>query len=409
MRILIISQYYYPEPVEKIHDLARGLVRRNHDVQVITGFPCYPAGKVYSGYRQKIGFDEELDGVRIARVPQIPDHSRSAAMRIVYYISFAVSAAIAGLANYRSADVVLVYQAALPVGLSGWLIRRLCGIPLIIDVVDLWPESVVASGMLTNRFAIRLIRQIAGLIYRMADHINVVTHGYKRCLLDMGISNEKISVIHNWMPTSTYQIARPQSDLARREGMADCFNVIYAGTMGPVQGLQTVLDAAPLLNDLPKVQFVLIGDGLEYEHLLRIAKERNLQNVLFLGRRLPQEMPRYYALGDVLLVHLKPDPLSDISIPSKTFAYMASGRPVLMAVQGDAQEFITENDFGIAIEPSNPQKMADAVRWFYSLSFEERNRMGEVARNAYLKKYCSEVQISKFERVLTDASKNKGF
>lgn len=380
----------------------------NHDVQIITGFPCYPKGKVYPGYRQKIGFDEELDGVRITRVPQIPDHSRSAAMRIVYYISFAVSSAIAGLTNCRYADVVLVYQAALPVGLSGWLIRQICGIPMVIDVVDLWPESVVASGMLTNRFAIRLIRKVAALVYRAADHVNVVTHGYRRCLLNMGISNEKISVIHNWMPMSTYQIAKPQSDIARREGMEDRFNIIYAGTMGPVQGLHAVLDAASLLNDLPEVQFVLIGDGLEYEHLVRITRERNLQNVLFLGRRLPQEMSHYYALGDVLLVHLKPDPLSDVSIPSKTFAYMASARPVLMAVQGDAQEFITENGFGIAIEPSNPQKMADAVRWFYTLSCEERNRMGEAGRDAYLKKYCSEVQIAKFERILTDVSKNKG-
>jgi glycosyltransferase involved in cell wall biosynthesis len=177
--------------------------------------------------------------------------------------------------------------------------------------------------------------------------------------------------------------------------------------MGPVQNLQTVLDAASLLSDLPKVQFVLIGDGLEYEHLVRTAKERNLKNVLFLGRRLPQEMPLYYALGDVLLVHLKPDPLSDVSIPSKTFAYMASGRPVLMAVRGDASEFITENGFGIAIEPSNPQKMADAIRWFYFLPSEDRKCMGDIARKVYLKKYCSEVQIAKFERVLKNAYKNR--
>ena len=155
------------------------------------------------------------------------------------------------------------------------------------------------------------------------------------------------------------------------------------------------------------MQFVLIGDGLEYEHLLSIKKKLDLQNVLFLGRRLPQEMPHYYALGDVLLVHLKPDPLSDVSIPSKTFAYMASGRPVLMAVQGDAQKFITDNGFGIAIEPSNPQKMAEAVRRIYTMPRRERNRMGETGRHAYLKRYCSEVQIAKFERVLTDVSEIK--
>ena len=407
MRILIISQYYFPEPVEKIHDLACGLVRLGHEVQVITGFPCYPKGEIYPPYRQKPYFVEELDGVRITRVPQIPDHSRSPARRMLYYLSFALSAAIAALTGFRNADVVLVYQAALPVGLSGCLMRHVRGLPLVLDVVDLWPESVVATGMLTNLFAVKMIRRIAKFIYMTADHINVVTAGYKTCLLDMGIPREKIGVIHNWMPMSTYHVVTPSPELAEKEGMAGRFNIVYAGTMGPVQGLQSVLDAANLLKDVPKVQFVMIGDGLEYEGLMKRSKEQNIRNVLFLGRRLPEEMPNYYAIADILLVHLKPDPLSDISIPSKTFAYMASGRPVLMAVRGDSQEFMKTADFGLAIEPSNPKEMADAVRWFYELPNEERIRMGQVALSIYSEKFCSEVQISKFEGVLAATCKTE--
>jgi glycosyltransferase involved in cell wall biosynthesis len=401
MRILIVSQYYYPEPVEKIHDLARGLVQKGHKVQVITSFPCYPAGRIYHEYRQKFIMNEELDGVSITRIPQVPDHSRSVFRRALYYLSFAFSATIAGLANRRSVDLILVYQAALPVGLSGRLISYLRGVPLVLDVVDLWPESVVASGMLTNEFAIKLIRKAAEFIYRGANHVIVVTNGFKRRLTKMGIPQDMISVIHNWMPTSTYHVVKPRADLAESENLAGRFNVIYAGSMGPVQDLHTVLAAAALLTDLPEIQLVLIGDGLEYEDLVKSAKQRNLNNVRFLGRRLPEEMPGFYALADVLLVHLKPDPLSDVSIPSKTFAYMACGRPVLMAVKGEAQEFVKENYFGIGVEPSNPRKMAEAIRCFYALPSENRNCMGQAALNAYSRSFCSEVQISKFENILT--------
>ena len=404
MRILILTQYYHPEPVEKIHDLARGLVQMGHVVQVITSFPCYPKGKIYPGYRLKLIQKEELHGVRISRVPQVSDHSRSASRRALYYLSFAVSAAIAGLAIGRGVDVILVYQAALPVGLSGIFLKQFRRVPLVLDVVDLWPESVVFTGMISNKFAISLICAVAKFVYRGANHVNVVTHGYKRCLTAMGVDEKKIGVIHNWMPSATYQVVKAEPELAKREGLYGRFNIIYAGTMGPMQELRTVLDAAELIRDIPEVQFVLIGDGLQYEDLVKTTQERSLVNVIVLGRRPPQEMPGFYALADILLVHLKPDPLSDVSIPSKTFAYMASGRPVLMAVRGDAQTFVKDSGFGIAVEPSNPERMAEAVRWFYTLPKRERNQMGKTALNVYSKNYCSEVQINKFERILRVAS-----
>ena len=400
MQILLLTQYYYPEPVEKVHDLARGLVQMGHEVQVITSFPCYPKGRIYPGYRVKLFLNEEMDGVRITRVPQASDHSRSAARRALYYLSFAVSAAIAGLTIGRDVDVILVYQAALPVGLSGLFLKQFRRAPLVLDVVDLWPESVVFTGMISNKFVISLIRDVARFVYRGANHVNVVTHGFKQCLTAMGIDEKKIGVIHNWMPSATYQVVKAQPELAKREGLYGRFNIIYAGTMGPMQELRTVLDAAELIRDIPEVQFVLIGDGLQYEDLVKAAKKRSLENVIFLGRRPPQEMPGFYALADILLVHLKPDPLSDVSIPSKTFAYMASGRPVLMAVRGDAQSFVEDHGFGIAVEPSNPERMVEAIRWFYTLPKSERNRMGKNALNAYSKNFCSEVQINKFERML---------
>jgi glycosyltransferase involved in cell wall biosynthesis len=400
MRVLILSQYYYPEPVEKVHDLARGLVRLGHEVQVVTGFPCYPKGQIYAGYRQTLVLREYLDGVKVMRVPQLPDHSRSSWRRGLYYLSFALSAAMLGTLLTQPADVVLVYQAALPVGLSGWIVSRLRGMPLVLDVVDLWPESVIASGMLQNKLVVRLLQRIANFVYEKSDHINVVTEGFRRTLLKMGVPQEQMTVIHNWMPAETYDCVAPDLALAEREGLAKRFNVMYAGNMGPSQDLRTVIEAAALLADLPQVQLVLVGDGVQYSELVEFLRKKGLRNVLFLGRRPPESMPALYALADVLLVHLKPDSLSDVSIPSKVFAYMASGRPVLTAVKGDAEQFVVENGFGVAVPPSNPAKMAEAVRWFYGASHEKREEMGKAALVAYKTKYSPAIQIGRVEAVL---------
>jgi colanic acid biosynthesis glycosyl transferase WcaI len=400
MRVIVLSQYYFPEPVEKVHDLARGLVRLGHEVQVITGFPCYPDGKVYPGYRQSLSFMEKMDGVEITRLPQFPDHSRSFFRRSIYYLSFAFGASFFGLLKALNADVMLVYQAALPIGLSAWAISKTRRIPFVLDVVDLWPESVVVSGMLKSRIVIGFLRRVAAFVYRSSRHISVVTEGFKKNLVALGIPDKKITVIHNWMPADTYRKVAPNQEQAQKEGLAGRFNVMYAGNMGPAQNLQTVIEAADKLHDLPQVQFVFVGGGLEYSELVALARKKRSQNVLFLGRRPPEEMSSLYVLADILLVHLKPDILTEISIPSKIFAYMASGRPVLAAVKGDAAEFVTSNRFGLAVTPSDPVKLADAVRWFFSLSPEDREKMGQNALRAYQEKFCSDIQVRRMEDVL---------
>ena len=405
MRILILSQYYHPEPVEKVHDLAQGLVRLGHKVQVITGFPCYPKGQIFPGYKQSLVYQEYIDGVQVIRIPQIPDHSRSVWRRATYYLSFALSAAVIGTIRAAQADVMLVYQAALPVGLSAWVIGRLRRMPIVLDIVDLWPESMVSSGIIENKMIAGIVRKIAKFVYKKANHINVVTEGFKRNLLGLGVPEKKITVIHNWMPSDRYHCAVPSLALSKHEGLAGRFNIMYAGNMGPLQNLRTVIDAAELIKDIPQIQFVFVGEGLEYSELVELCHKKGLQNVLFMGRRPPESIPGLYALADVLLVHLKPDPLTNVSIPSKIFAYMASGRPTLVAVRGDAEAFVVENGFGISVEPSDPLKMAEAVRWFYNAPAEVREKMSKAALSVHKQKYSSDVQIARVADVLSTISR----
>ena len=220
MRVLLLTQYYPPEPVLKLADLARGLRDRGHEVQVITGHPCYPAGRTYAGYRQRFYSEEVVDGTLVTRLPQFPDHSRSAIRRALYYLSFALSAATIGLWRARRADVILVYQSAFPIGLAAWLISRVKRIPYVLDVVDLWPESVAASGMMRNRFALGTIRGMMKFIYRGATRINVITKGYWQQLGGLGVPAEKLSLIHCWPGTGQFDPVSRDTAVAQREGLS---------------------------------------------------------------------------------------------------------------------------------------------------------------------------------------------
>lgn len=404
MRILLLTQYYPPEPVLKFADLARGLRERGHEVQVITGFPCYPAGKIYAGHRQRIHREEHVDGVLVTRIPQFPDHSRSVVRRALYYLSFALSAATIGLWRSQQADVILVYHSALPTALAAWFISRVKRVPYVLDIADLWPESVAASGMLRSPILLALIRAGMKFAYRGAARINVITEGYVERLVSLGVPRAKMSLVHFWFPAGQCDPAPCDGTLMRQEQLDGRFNVIYSGTMGPLQDLGAVIEAAALLlHELPHVQFVMIGDGLEHDALVALAEQRRATNVRFLGRRSPDEVRRLHAVADALLVHLKPGSLSRISIPSKTFACMAAGRPIVMAVEGESSRLIESHTCGITAEPSNPQDLADAVRRFVAMPESERQQMAAAAVKAYRENYSSEIQIPKFERLLSEA------
>lgn len=395
MRILLLTQYFDPEPAFRFSDLARELKRRGHLVEVLTSFPCYPHGRTYAGYRQSLFQREVVDGFPVIRVPQFPDHSRAVIRRALYYLSFAWSAATIGLSLVRQADVILVFQSALPVGFAAWVISRVRRIPYVLDVVDLWPESVAASGMLTNRLALYLIRRCAVFLYRRAARINVITEGYRQNLLDMGIPKAKIRVIHCWPTSGAFDPVAPDDHFAEREKLARRFNVVYTGAIGPCQHLDTVLDAAVLLRDTPQVLFTIAGEGVDRQRLAERVAELDLRNVRFIGWRDSAYLAKMYALCDLLLVHLKHNEMSKVSIPSKTFGYMASGRPVLMAVAGEAADLVRKHDCGVAIPSADAAAMADAIRSFMRQPKSRRQQMGQASRRAYEENYSAAVQVDK--------------
>ena len=399
MKILLLTQWFQPEPVFKGLPFAKALRDRGHEVEVLTGFPNYPGGKLYPGYRVRPWQSEVMEEIRVHRVALYPSHNKSALRRMVNYLSFGLSSATIGPFLVRRPDVVYVYNLV-TLGLAALLLKLSWGCPVVYDIQDLWPDSVAGSGMLDHHFLLQTLNHCCQIVYRHASHLVTLSPGMKDELVRRGIPEERISVIYNWCDEAFLRPQERDPELAARLGLKDGFVVMFAGTMGVMQGLNAVLDAARLLLEShSEIMFVFVGGGVERNRLRQKAAERDLTNVMFLERQPPEVMGTILALADVLLVHLKDTPLFRITLPSKIQAYMASGKPVLLGVGGDAADIIHAAAAGEVVEPENPNAIAQGVLKLYGLSAAEREQMGHNAREYYQRFMSLKSGIRSFEGI----------
>lgn len=399
MRILFLTQWFQPESFFKGLPFAKALKEKGHDVEVLTGFPNYPGGSVYSGYHIRMYQQEIMDGIKVHRVPLYPSHDKSALRRIVNYVSFSFSSLFLGPWLVKKPDIIYVYNLV-TLGPAAYLLRFLYGAKVIIDVQDLWPQSVTSSGMLANKFSLTFLNAVCNCIYRKADQITVLSPGFKNHLSARGVSTKRIEVIYNWCDENSL-LERSVESNKKKSDYASKFVVLYAGALGVVQGLGTLLDCAEICKrELPDVWFILIGDGADRERLEKAAKSMNLDNVTFLPRRSPEAMGEVFALADALLVHLQDDPLFRITIPSKTQAYLYMGKPLIIAMLGDAAELVRQAGAGVICEPENPRAMADAVRALNTLNKDERREMGQAGLRYYMEHLSFAQGVKKFENLM---------
>src|SRR3989338_1974591 len=398
MRILLLTQWFQPEPTFKGLPFAQELAARGHDVGVLTGVPNSPGGEVYPGYRIRPWVREQIDRVSILRVALYPSHDKSGFRRALNYVSFAISAAAIGTALIRRPDVVYVYHPPATIGFAATVIGFFRKVPFVYDIQDLWPDTVALSGMMSSPASVALLDKWCKFVYRCARHIVVLSPVFKQQLVRRGVPPDKIDVIYNWCDETTIQPTTADPELASRLGLSDGFNVMFAGTMGTVQALDAVLEAAALCRQtLPNVQFVFVGGGVDRNRLEKKAADLELTNVRFLPRQPMSAMGAVLGLADVLLVHLKNHPVFSIMIPSKTQAYMASGKPVLMAVRGDAAQLVIQSGGGLVCEPENPKSIAETVARFAVMSPEQRRSMGEAGKKYYDEQLCMKAGVTKFE------------
>jgi glycosyltransferase involved in cell wall biosynthesis len=404
MRILMLTQWFSPEPFYKGLAFVKELSKLGHHVEVLTGFPNYPEGKIYQGYCVRFFQREKMEGISVLRVPLYPSHDNSAFKRVLNYASFAVSSALIGSLTAKRPDVIYAYHPPASIGLPSAVFKVLRNVPVVYDIQDLWPDTLSATGMLPNKAALRMVEKWCQFIYRRVDKIVVLSEGFKRVLSSRGVPAEKLEVVYNWCEED--QIPPPKRDesLASELGLAGRFNILFAGTMGKAQSLDSVLIAAShLATRCPSIQFVFIGGGVEVSRLKRRAQEMRLTNVLFLPRRPMTEIGQILALADVLLVHLKDDPLFRITIPSKTQAYMSAGRPILMAVEGESAYLVKTARAGVICRPEDPQSLVEAVEQLFLLPRAELDAMGANGRKFYLAEFCMKIGVRRIERILQSA------
>jgi|TARA_R100000479_G_scaffold33554_3_gene13964 glycosyltransferase involved in cell wall biosynthesis len=399
MKILLVKQLFNPEPTAKSLDFAKELQRRGHEVEVLTGFPSYPIGKIYEGYKQRIYKREVMDDVPLIRVPIYPDHSSSGIKRFLHYFSYAISATFIGLFLVKKPDVCFVYQGAIPAAIPAIILKKLRGIPFLYDINDLWPETVATSGMLKNKTALKIINGWCNFNYRNAAFITVATPGFKKKLIAKGVPLEKLEVVSNWSRDKISTEKLPE-EIENKYFKKDKINILYAGNLGIVQSLQTILKTAKMLQDQEenKIQFIFLGGGADEENLKKTARDWQLKNVTFIPRVVSSEVTKYLNAGDFLLVHLKKDDLFKITIPSKILAYLKSGKPILMGLEGNAAEILNKANAGYTFEPDNPKALKEQIIKMISLSHNDILQMGKNAKMYYSENLSITSSVDKLER-----------
>ncbi len=401
MRVLLLMQWFNPEPQIKGLAFAKKLRDLGNDVEVLTGFPNYPDGKIYSGYSIKFFQVEMMEGIRVMRVPLYPSHDASAFRRILNYVSFGIASFLAGLLVVSRKDVIYACGPPVTVGVGVALISLVRRIPFVYDIQDLWPDSLGATGMFNNSFGSKIVGNICKWVYSRATHITVQSPGVRDRLIARGVPAQKVTVIFNWCDEASIVTGLTSMSKLSHSNQnsipSSTFDVLFAGNMGKAQDMDAVLEAGRLLQiETPSIRLLLLGGGIEVPRLKKSAKDQNITNVTFLPRVPMSEVGLILARADVLLVHLKDDPLFKITIPAKTQAYLAAGKAVVMAVAGDASRLILESNAGVCAQPSNARSIADAIQKLAAFPPNELKKMGENGRAFYWANMSLDVGARRF-------------
>lgn len=403
MKILFLTQFFDPEPMFKGLYFARALMNRGHKVVVLTGFPNYPGGKIYPGYNIKPFQIEKKEDIKIIRVALYPSHDKSSLKRAANYLSFMISSIFFGLLLTGRPDVIYCYHPPATSGIAAAFLSKIKRVPFVYDIQDLWPDSVATTGMINNNFFLNIIKIVCATIYKSASHVIVLSPGFRNELMKRGVPLKKISVIYNWCEEASLVVQKSLNSELIVKQMDGKFNITFAGNMGIVQSLSTVLEAAEYLQkDFPKIQFNFIGGGIDKSRLQKTANDMSLRNVVFFPRLEPVEIGPILEYSNVLLVHLKRNPLFGITIPSKIQAYLCVGKPILAALEGDAANLVFEAKAGIVCSPENPKELAKSAVRFYEMTENERLDMGRNGQRFYYNKLSMIKAIQKFEEVFTE-------
>jgi colanic acid biosynthesis glycosyl transferase WcaI len=403
MKVLIVNIYFHPDPTGTglvITELACDLVAQGHDVTVITSVPHYgvsprPSSEPHSDGRRslwgriahtlqsipkvRLWCEDRLDGIRVLRTAVYVPRRRTFWSRVLNYASFSLLALVAGLSTGPQ-EVLFCTSPPLSIGVTAWLLSRLKRVPLVFNVQDIYPDAAILMGMVRHPTMIGLFRRLEKFVYGRAALVTVISESARRNLLGKGVPDQKIAVIPNWVDVQHVQPVERQNEFRRSLCLDGARIVMFAGNIGLIAGLETVLEAAARLRHRPDIRFLIVGEGTAKAELVARARDMALQNVTFLTTQPREKVPEVLGAADVHLVTLKRW-MSSTSVPSKTYGIMASGRPTIAAVDEGSEvwQLIEKAEAGLCVLPEEPDALAAAIETVCD-DAERRLRMGEQAR-----------------------------
>lgn len=395
MKILVICQYYHPEPF-RISDICKALVSNGHEVTVVTGTPNYPEGEIYKGYENGCRADEVINGVSVHRCPQIP-RKTGPVYRLLNYYSYAFSAKHYVKKLKAEFDVVFVNQLS-PVMMAepaiSWAKRnsKRC----VLYCLDLWPESLLVGGIKKDSLIYKFFLHVSKRIYRNVDRIMVSSRGFLDYFRDvLGMDADVIS----YLPQYAEEMF---SELPETEKNKETVDFLFAGNVGTVQSVETIVDAAHLLKDDEKIRIHIVGSGISLENCQK--KAEGLQNITFYGRRPLAEMPAFYAKADAMLITMEKNTVIAETLPGKVQSYLAAGKPVIGAIGGETARIINgDAKCGVCCDAEDAAALANTIR-DVSKRPDLLAQYGVNARDYYLKHFRKEDFIAHLEKTLQENS-----
>jgi glycosyltransferase involved in cell wall biosynthesis len=391
MKILVVCQYYYPEPF-RITDICKTLVQRGHDVTVLTGIPNYPEGRIFYDYCHGKNRSEKIDGVKVIRNFEIGRRNGHLTL-FLNYLSYVISASIRALLIKEEFDVVFVNQLSpVMMAIPAILYKNKHKKKMILYCLDLWPDSLAAGGVRQGSLIYNIFLKISKSIYNSADMIFIASSMFKEYFeKNLGIRKDKME----HLPQYAEDLFTQKNDMKTNNGK---FDFIFAGNIGDIQSVETIIRAANELRDYPLIAFHIIGEGSKLNECRQLSDSLNLKSVVFYGRKPVNEMPHYYEMADAMLVTLKNDKVLSNTLPGKVQSYLAAGKPIIGSINGETSIVIEKSGCGFCCKAEDYISYADMILKY--CNSDRKDEMANNARQYYFENYSKDQFISKLESAL---------
>jgi colanic acid biosynthesis glycosyl transferase WcaI len=403
MRILYVSQYFPPEmgaPAARVHELSREWARLGHRVTVLTAFAHHPLGIKAPADRWRLTRREQRDGIDVVRAYIYAAPNQGTARRMASYASFMLAAVPVGALRVPRPEIVVATTPQLLCACAGYALARFFRVPFVLEVRDLWPESVLAVGAMSDNFIIRGLKRTARFLYEHSDRIVTVGQGYANKIHELyGLPLAAMDIVTNGIDASLFRPGPRDNSVRREYGWGDRFVVMYVGTHGMAHALDKVLETAERLREREEVRFVFVGEGAEKDGLKRRAAELGLPNVEFIDQQPKERVVEFYAACDLGLVTLRDTPLFQEVLPSKIFEYLGMERPILISVEGQARQVAEASGAGEFVAPEDPEAMAQAILRLAGQREQLRER-GRQGRRFVLENYDRSALARKYLTLL---------